>query len=60
MRNPRKTHGGKGDGARQVDRQKYNDNWDKIFGKKNEEERTKGSQGPKASGNSDTGTRGQS
>lgn len=28
------THGGKGDKARPVDRSKYENNWDKIFGKK--------------------------
>lgn len=27
-------HGGKGSKPRPVDQKKYNDNWDKIFGKK--------------------------
>ena len=27
-------HGGKGSKYRKVDQQKFNDNWDKIFGKK--------------------------
>lgn len=28
------THGGKGDRPRKVDQKKYEDNWDRIFGKK--------------------------
>jgi hypothetical protein len=28
------THGGKGSNTRPTDKQKYNDNWDRIFGKK--------------------------
>jgi WYL_2, Sm-like SH3 beta-barrel fold len=28
------THGGKGSTTRPTDKQKYNDNWDRIFGKK--------------------------
>ena len=29
-------HGGKGSSQRKVDKQKFSDNWDKIFGKKND------------------------
>ena len=29
-------HGGKGSSQRKVDKEKFNDNWDKIFGKKND------------------------
>jgi hypothetical protein len=29
-------HGGKGSAQRKVDKQKFSDNWDKIFGKKND------------------------
>mgnify|MGYP001202161555 CR=1 FL=1 len=29
-------HGGKGSSQRKVDKKKYSDNWDKIFGKKND------------------------
>jgi hypothetical protein len=30
-------HGGKGSSQRKVDKEKFSDNWDKIFGKKNQE-----------------------
>jgi hypothetical protein len=29
-------HGGKGSAQRKVDKQKFSDNWDAIFGKKND------------------------
>ena len=29
-------HGGKGSAQRKVDKKKYSDNWDAIFGKKND------------------------
>ncbi|MDA8940548.1 hypothetical protein N9H34_00295 [bacterium] len=29
-------HGGKGSAQRKVDKKKFEDNWDKIFGKKND------------------------
>lgn len=29
-------HGGKGSAQRKVDKQKFSDNWDKIFGKKDD------------------------
>ena len=29
-------HGGKGSAQRKVDKEKFSDNWDKIFGKKND------------------------
>lgn len=29
-------HGGKGSSQRKVDKKKFSDNWDKIFGKKEE------------------------
>lgn len=29
-------HGGKGSSQRKVDKEKFSDNWDKIFGKKND------------------------
>ena len=29
-------HGGKGSSQRKVDKKKYSDNWDAIFGKKND------------------------
>ena len=32
-----KWHGGKGSKPRKVDTEKYSDNWDKIFGKKEKE-----------------------
>ena len=30
-------HGGKGSTPRKVDKKKFDDNWDKIFGKKNQD-----------------------
>ncbi len=30
-------HGGKGSTPRKVDKKKFDENWDKIFGKKNQE-----------------------
>ena len=32
-------HGGKGSAQRKVDKQKFSDNWDAIFGKKKEEDK---------------------
>lgn len=32
-------HGGKGSAQRKVDKQKFSDNWDAIFGKKEEEDK---------------------
>lgn len=34
IKNHRQTNYGKGDNYRPVDKQKFEDNWDKIFGKK--------------------------
>ena len=39
MTDPNKpTHGGKGSKPRSVDRKKFDDNWDKIFRKKEKDE----------------------
>lgn len=37
---PHKTAGGKGSKYRPVDKQKFNENWDRIFGKKHETDQT--------------------
>ena len=61
MSNPRKTHGGKGDGARKVNKQKFDSNWDRIFGNSNEKEtdkRTEDPQGQESSGDSNKGSQG--
>ena len=34
-------HGGKGSKQRPVDKKKFDDNWDRIFGKKKDEEKKK-------------------
>jgi len=34
-------HGGKGSKPRPVDKKKFDDNWDRIFGKKKEDEKKK-------------------